>query len=167
MAAVPVWADKISSPRFAREFPSIDGLTKVAGASSGLKSNAPVNAGIPSALVVVFSSRFDSINAFESGISQSSSAPGTFFSSSAGMDIHSGSLSDLDSDGGPSSTAHTWKAWPIEVEGEKDRGRDGRGHHAGVIPTQVPEPGSISLLLFGLAAVGFFARRRREPPMPI
>jgi PEP-CTERM motif len=166
IAAVPAWADRISSPGFAKEFPGIDTLMKVAGSSSGLRLNVPVNAGIPSASVVVFSNGFDANNAFESWDSKSSSALGTFFPSSTDLDIHPVSLSDLDSDGGPSSRAHAWKAWLIKEEGEKHRGR-GRLHHAGVIPTQVPEPGFISLLLFGLAAVGLFARRRREPPLPI
>jgi DNA-binding CsgD family transcriptional regulator len=34
----------------------------------------------------------------------------------------------------------------------------------GLVPVLVPEPGSLSLLLLGLAAVGFLARRRGDLP---
>ena len=139
IAAAPVCADRISSPKFAEEF------------------LAPVNAGIPakSTSVVVFSDRFAGWD------SKPSSALCTFFYSSSDMNIHPASLSGLDSDRGPSSIGHAWQPLSKEREGEKDRGR----HHSGA--TQVPEPGSFSLLLIALAAFGLLVRRRREPPMAV
>lgn len=136
---------------------------KVTG-SSGLKLNALANAGFlgePIPEVALIDS-LEAGNAFEVWDSKSFKALDTFFPLSSEMDIHPTSLSDLDIYERASSILHAEKAWSIEREGEKDRGRDQDRHHdtAKDSPMLVPEPGSLLLLLLGLAAVGFLGRRR-------
>jgi hypothetical protein len=62
------------------------------------------------------------------------------------------------------SVSRTEKAW-----GEKGTvyGEGRTGDHKrkrSLVPVLVPEPGSLSLLLLGLAAVGFLTRRRGALP---
>lgn len=56
------------------------------------------------------------------------------------------------------------KAWHAERT-EYGEGRTGEHERKrGLVPVLVPEPGSLSLLLLGLAAIGFLARRRGDLP---
>jgi PEP-CTERM motif len=56
-----------------------------------------------------------------------------------------------------SSVWSDWKGWSVDSPGS---GWYKGGNKEDLGGTAVPEPGSLSFLLFGLAAVGFFAPRR-------
>jgi hypothetical protein len=63
-----------------------------------------------------------------------------------------------------SSVWSDWKDWSVDNQG---RGWDQRGKKEDVGDTIVAEPGSLSLLLFGLAVVGFLAPRRTAWPKTV
>jgi PEP-CTERM motif len=158
IAGAPVRADEIASPGFAKAFPNLDIST--IGRSS-LKLSAAMNADMPatSAPAVMYSDKFKANHAFDGWDSARSEDLATFFPSPSDMDIHSVSLNDLYFGQGLFHTGHLGEAWSMKEDREKDRDHD-RGRR-GVRPTQVPEPGSFSLLLIGLATFGIFALRRR------
>jgi hypothetical protein len=155
-ACVPVWADGVASPGFEKAFPNLDLATI---GHSSVKLSAPANAEMSatSAPAVMYSDKFEASHSFDGWDSARSKDIAAFFPSSSEMDIHSVSLGDIYSDEGPLRTGHVREAWWMKED--KDRDRD--GHGGGDRPTQVPEPGSFSLLLIGLATVGIFALRRR------
>lgn len=81
-------------------------------------------------------------------------------SSSLAMDFHSASSGAIDSHAFTSSAVYNWKTRLGEHDWE-------RRHDEGTATAAVPEPGSLPLILLGLAGVGFLARRRRELPSTI
>ena len=137
IAAVPAFADRFPYGGSPIESPGI-GISGKGIDSSDLKLNMPLNKGIfagPASTLALIDG-FEANNTFGAWDSSSSKTLDISFPSSA----------------------NAGNAWSIE----RDRGRD--RHHDGVngdpAPVQVPEPASFSLLLLGLAAVGFLANRR-------
>jgi PEP-CTERM motif len=99
--------------------------------------------------------KFESTNNVDLRDSKSSTVPDTFFSGLPDQGINLAGLIDLSFLENVSSYAHGGK--PISING--NRGWDSRGDAGDPDTKPVPEPGSFSLLLAGLAAVGFLARR--------
>jgi hypothetical protein len=104
--------------------------------------------------------KFDSTNNVDLRDSKSSTVPDTSFSGLPDQGTNFAGLIDLSFLENVSSYAHGGK--PISING--NRGWDSRGDAGDPDTKSVPEPGSSSLLLVGLAAVGFFARRRAAWP---
>ncbi len=102
--------------------------------------------------------------AFAARGAESSLDVGTFFPPSSDTGVHSSAFTEFDSHEPAFSVS----------DGEYTRlriGREHRKHGDGKNPgtttpdsVAAPEPGAFSLLLFGLAAVGIFARRRSVLP---
>jgi hypothetical protein len=112
----------------------------------------------------VLTDSFETNNALDAGDSKPSSILDTFFTSSSDADAQTTSLSDHDSFERASSISHAEKVWHAERT-EYGEGRTGEHERKRrLVPVLVPEPGSLSLLLLGLAAVGFLARRRGDLP---
>jgi hypothetical protein len=81
--------------------------------------------------------------------------------SSLAMDFHSASSGAIDSHARFTSSAiYNWKTRVGEREWKRRRDE-------GTATATVPEPGSLPLILLGLAGVGFLARRRRDLPSTI
>jgi len=95
---------------------------------------------------------------------KSSLALDPLFTSSLDKDGHSVNLSGFSSFGRAYSTSDSGKAWGKERDGDGNNGRD---HKKGGAPVAVPEPGSLSLLLLGLAGIGVLAYRRGDRQKPI
>jgi PEP-CTERM motif len=163
VAAGPVWADKIPYPRSAKESPKIETSARL-NRSSVPEMNAPVNAGFRAepTPISVFIDTPEASNAFDVRDSESSAALGPLFHPSSDLHIHHGILDDRDSDERISSSWHAGKSWDKEGEGKRDHDTDENEGREGIVTASIPEPGSLSLLLLGLAAVGFTARRRRD-----
>ena len=98
---------------------------------------------------VLLVDRFDSNKASDVWDSQSSAAPETLFSAPSDANFHRARLIDFNFHEGKTGSP-------------KDRGHDWDRHHDGgnQAPTPIPEPGSFSLLLLGLAGVGLLAQGR-------
>jgi hypothetical protein len=76
-------------------------------------------------------------------------------------DAHSFKLSDFGSYEHGHLFSESGKAWEKEPDGDLDGNSDGTQIKSGT-PATVPEPSSLSLILIGLAGIGFFALRRGE-----
>ena len=100
--------------------------------------------------------KFESTNNVDLRDSKSSTVSGTFFSGLPDQGINSAGLMDLSFLGNVSSDAYGGKPWSIKGG---NRGWNSPGGEGDPDTLPVPEPGSLSLLLVGLAAVGFLARR--------
>jgi hypothetical protein len=164
-AVAPGWADTIPYIGAAEESSNIAPSAKVTATSSQALI-APANAEFPAepASAVVLTDSFETNNALDAGDSKPSSILDTFFTSSSDADAQTTSLSDHDSFERASSISHAEKVWHAERT-EYGEGRTGEHERKRrLVPVLVPEPGSLSLLLLGLAAVGFLARRRGDLP---
>ena len=108
---------------------------------------------------------FETSNAFDVRDSKTSTTLGTLFHPSSEVDIHHATLIDRDSGERISSSGRVGKTWGKEGAGKRDNDTDKNKVKKGVVTAPVPEPGSLSLLLLGLAAVGFSASLRRKLPL--
>lgn len=81
--------------------------------------------------------------------------------------IQAAGVSQTDSYRAGSFISHVWDSWRTQGEGRESTGSYGNPTltESTLAPAVhvVPEPGSLSLLLLGLAAIGFFGRRRGLP----
>jgi hypothetical protein len=213
IAAVPLWADKISVTEVAKESPGIESPVKAA-LHPDLNLNALLVAAFPaepaltvtlidsfetnafaedqpkvevpakmtrrSRLQVIASVKAESLPEFtpelvlNGGVSPSDSSVfwGPWFSqpktksfrSLPETNIQAAGVTQVESYEAGSFISHVWDSWRTEGEGRGSTENYGNTHlnkHS-LVPADavVPEPGSLSLLLLGLAAVGFFRRRR-------
>jgi hypothetical protein len=164
-ALAPGWADTIFYPGLAEESSNIAIAAKVT-ASPGLELFAPANAEFltePDSAMMLTGS-FETNNALDAGALKPSSMLNAFLPSTSDTDMSPGILSDRDSSERASSISHAEKAWHEETPGYGERRTGEHERKRKPVPILVPEPGSIPLLLLGLAAVGFLARRRGNLP---
>jgi hypothetical protein len=162
VAAVPSRADRIPYPGSAKDSPDSE-ISAQVSRSSGL--NAPVGAGFraeppPIADLV---GRYDVHDAFAVRDSRSSRVPNSIFSPLSGTDIHLVKLSGLEFGERDFFDSNAGKA--SLHDGQENRENDKFNGEDGPVPVLVREPGSLSLLLLGLGAVGLLARRRGELPI--
>src|ERR1700722_6264177 len=149
---------------FAEEPPNVD-VSARASDKSRTEPNAPPNAGFrPEDAPRALTDHFAEDAAFEAGGSTRSLALDMlFFSSSSFGDtgMQSTSLSESDSDKSTSPIADAGNDWGSEREGNLLLYTpEHRRYVKGVSAASVLEPGSFSLLLFGLAGIGFLGLRR-------
>jgi hypothetical protein len=91
---------------------------------------------------------------------ESSSIVGTFFPPSGERSVHSGTAIEPGS-GDPASSVFASEGARHKMGRDHGRGGDGNTENQNGAPTVlVPEPAAFSLLLFGLAAICIFGRRR-------
>ncbi|HKN61234.1 MAG TPA: PEP-CTERM sorting domain-containing protein [Candidatus Acidoferrales bacterium] len=219
IAAVPVWADKISVTDVAKESPGIESPVKAvhhpdlslnvllafgfpAGSTQAVtlidtfetndafaeeqpKVEVPVKMMRRSGLQVIASVNAESLPEFtpesvlNGGVPSSDSSDfwGPWFSQPKTKfsrflpesNTQPAGVSQTDSYKAGSFISHVWESWRTE-------GRGSTGNYGNTNLTEntlapavhvVPEPGSLSLMLLGLAAVGFFGRRRGQPLIPV
>jgi hypothetical protein len=153
LIAMPVWADGIPCAGTAKESTSAESSVRATGGSD-LAPRGPVSAGFlaKSTRAVALVDSIEANSAFDVQNLESFMALDTFFHSSSELDIHHARLSELDSYERASVISHAERAW--REEGDIDEYKESR------VPAMVPEPGSLSLMLLGLASVGFVARQR-------
>jgi hypothetical protein len=219
IAAVPVWADKISDPDVAKESPVIEtplraayhpdlNLSALLAASFPAeptqavtlldtfetndtfaegqpKVEVPVKVTRRSGLQVIPSVNAESLPEFtpelvlNGGVPTSDSSgfcglwfsqpKNRFFRSLPGTGIPAAGVSQVASYKAGSFVSHVWVTWRTEGQGNRGNDNDKNPNRNGLVPAvaMVPEPGSLSLSLFGLAAVGFFGRRHGQPLIPV
>jgi hypothetical protein len=106
---------------------------------------------------------FEPSSSFAAWNSEPSFIVGTLSSPSSNIGVHSTGLVEIGS-GDPVSFIFDTDRGRHRIGHDRGRGDDGKTPGAGgSTAILVPEPGALSLTLFGLAAVAFFARRRQVP----
>jgi hypothetical protein len=159
LAAVPVLADRMPDSGHTNDSASAEIIPAVTN-GHGVRRNAPLEAGFPAAPSAVAPiDRSDANNAADVRDSKPSLALDALFTSSSDKEGHSVNLSDFGPFAPAYSNSNSGKAWGKQRDGNEDNGGD---HKRGAAPIAVPEPGSLSLLLIGLAGIGVLAHRRRE-----
>jgi hypothetical protein len=101
---------------------------------------------------------------FDFGVLRFAEPKSRFFRSLPGTNLQAASVSQVDSHQQSSFVSHVWETWRTEGQGIGRNGGDKNPKRNGLVPAVavIPEPGSLSFLLFGFAAVGFLGRRRGE-----
>lgn len=170
IVAVPVCADTIPYPGSIEGSRDVESFARDAH-HSVVRVNPPVLGAVreepaPALLLI---DTFEQDRAFDVKDSKSLIVRNTIFPTSSDLAMHSASLKDLDSFEHVSAIWHGGKAWGKEKDGKKGKDNDdndntgtiGNEPKRPLVAAVVPEPGSLSLLLLGLVAVGFSARRHR------
>lgn len=166
IAAMPAWGDRIPYPGSLKESPKAEISTRETR-SSVLKMHVPVHTEVqadPTPAVLPIDS-FEANNAFNVTDSNSSIPRITYFPSSSDMHIHPANLKDLGSLEHASSIWHAGEAWGEERNEKEENDTDNKEVKKGIVTASVPEPESLSLLLFGLAVIGFSPRQRKNLPL--
>jgi hypothetical protein len=162
IAVVPARADRIPYPGSTKDSADSE-ITAQVSRSSGL--NAPVGAGFRAEPLprTEFVGTIDVHDAFNVRGSWSSPVPNSIFSPLAGTDIHLVKLGGLEFDERDFFDSNAGKA--SRHDGKENKENDKFNGKDGAVPVLVREPGSLSVLLLGLGAVGLLARRRGELPI--
>jgi hypothetical protein len=219
IAAVPVWADKISDPDVAKASPVIERPLEAAY-HPDLNLSALLVAGFPAepTQVVTLIDTFETNDAFaedqpkvevpvkvtrrsglhviapvnpeslpeftpelvlNGGVHSSdfsdfwgpwfSQPKSRFFRSLPDTNIQAAGASQVASYKAGSFISHVWVTWRTQGQGNRGSDSDKNPNRNGLVPAvaMLPEPGSLSLLLLGLAALALSSRRRGQPLIPV
>jgi PEP-CTERM motif len=163
-ALAPVWGHQIAYLALPGDSPDAAHQTKSARASA-LQENAPQIDGQLSDPTPAIASigGFEPSSSFAAWGSEPSFIVGTLSPPSSDIGVHSTGLVEIGS-GDPVSFIFDTDGARHRIGHDRGRGDDGKTPGTGSsTAVLVPEPGALSLALFGLAAVAIFARRRQVP----
>ena len=138
-----------------------------AAVSSGLEFSAPYSDGLASDATppeMMSIATFATSGAVNGSGSIFFSIPGALFGSSLDTNTRSSSLSDSNSHARDSSVFNSVEARRGVGHGREKRSDSKDQGPNDLVLVLVPEPGVLSLLLLGFAAVGILARRRSDLP---
>jgi hypothetical protein len=162
--AVPLWADTIPYPGSAKGFTTAESFVSP-GSSYGLDAMSRLTAGFltdsDSASAFVLMDGVDANRATDAWDSRSS-LPGSMVLATSSDDSPA-SLSDNGLFGRASSNSRVTAEFSREGRGEKHKIHTPVWRHDGDLrqhAEQVPEPGSLPMVLIGLTAVGLLSLRR-------